>query len=395
MKQMTRKVNLHIVFDTNVVWSDSILDVFNNATVSLIRQHSGHQDLSVSWLLPRIARQEREYQMRRKAFAHLPAVQKLESLVGFHWGVDEAKISDTLSRRIDDELKALGVREIKIDPTATDWELIMSNSANRVAPFEHKDNSEKGFRDAVVCETLRQVLCSVNGSDQVFFVCRDELLRDAAVKAMASTGHPKSRCIQSLDDLTTEINVLASKIPDEFAQRLVDLGARYFLNEQSGDGLFYTAGVRSMIEKEFGSTISQQLERFDAPSETVSVSKPVFRQKKHQTVYFTSSVTLTFQETSPNKAPESTTSYQFQPSYTLLRLLNEHPAKFKNELKLYDELKSYANHASPDRSTYDTWRMLLLGQSRVSFEVEWSVSVNRREQLSRAKVERILASPDS
>lgn len=387
---MTRKANLHVVFDTNVVWSDSILDLFSNATVNLIRQHSRHQDVAINWVLPRVARQEREYQMRRKALSHLPAVQKLESLVGFNWGVDEAKISDALCKRIDDELKSLGVREMKIDPSVTDWDSIMSDSANRIAPFEHKDNGEKGFRDALICESLRQLLSTANRSDQVFFVSSDTILRTAALEVMASVGHPKSRCVQSLDDLTTEINVLVSKIPDEFAQRLVELGAKFFINEQSNEGLFYTENIRSLIDKEFASVISSKKAELESPTETISVSKPVFQQKVRQRVHFTTSVTLTFEENKAQKT-EDALIYQSKPSPRLFELLREHPEKFKNELRLYTDVKDLFHRTLSDRNPLNAWQVLWPEQRRTSFEVEWSVSVNNKEQLSRAKVDRIMA----
>lgn len=394
MKQVTRKANLHVVFDTNVIWSDSILDLFSNATVSLIRQHSGHQDLAINWVLPRVARQEREYQMRRKALSHLPAVQKLESLVGFNWGVDEAKISDALCKRIDDELKSLGVWEMKIDPSATDWDSIMSDSANRIAPFEHKDNGEKGFRDALICESLRQMLSAANRSDQVFFVSNDTILQAAALKIMASVGHPKSRCVQTLDDLRTEINVLVSKIPDEFAQRLVELGAKFFIDEHAKEGLYYTESIRSLIEKEFATVISNLKADLESPTETISISKPVFRQKVRQRVHFTTSVTFTFEENRSDKS-EDAIDYQAQANSRLLNLLSHNPEKFKNEIRLYNDAKALLHRTLSDRPPMITWISPWPERRSTSFHVEWSVSVNNKEQLSRAKVDRIMAASDT
>ncbi|MFY4027116.1 PIN domain-containing protein [Achromobacter xylosoxidans] len=395
MKQVTRKANLHVVFDTNVIWSDSILDLFSNVTVSLIRQHSGHQDVAINWVLPRVARQEREYQMRRKALSHLPAVQKLESLVGFNWGVDEAKIADALCKRIDDELKSLGVREMKIDPSATDWDSIMSDSANRIAPFEHKDNGEKGFRDALICESLRQMLSAANRSDQVFFVSNDTILQAAALKIMALVGHPKSRCVQTLDDLRTEINVLVSKIPDEFAQRLVELGAKFFINEQSNEGLFYAENIRSLIEKEFATVIDSLMAELESPTETISISKPVFRQKVRQRVHFTTSVTLTFEENRTDKSKDSIEDYQAEANSRLLDLLSQNPEKFKAELRLYNDAKALLHRTRSNRAPLITWKSLWPERRKASFDVEWSVSVNNKQQLSRAKVDRIMAASDT
>lgn len=390
MAQLPRKVNLHVVFDTNVIWSDSILEVFNNATITLIRKHSGHQDLSIQWTLPRIARQEREYQMRRKALECIPSVQKLEALVGFNWGVDKARIADALKKRIDEELSSLGVREYAIDPAEADWELIMANSANRVAPFEHKDGGEKGFRDALICETLRQILASINKGDHLLFVSSDAILQNAALASIASNGHTKARCVRSIDDLTTEINVLVSKIPDEFAQRLVEHGAKFFFDEQAETGLYVSANVRSMIDKTFASDIAKLAEGISDWSESVSVAKPIFRQKIRQRVHFTSTVTLTFQG---REFEKERSIYYFSPENdsAIGQLLADNPEKLKTEARLFHNLRAFFNDKLPPRTSEDrnVWHFDLFPRRRISVDVNWSVSVNNKEKLGRAKIDSI------
>ena len=64
-----------------------------------------------------------------------------------------------------------------------DWAAIVESAVWRRPPFtfDAKDkNNEKGFRDAVILETLAHLCQSTPTDKTVIFVCNDDLLRTTA-----------------------------------------------------------------------------------------------------------------------------------------------------------------------------------------------------------------------
>jgi predicted nucleic acid-binding protein len=75
---------LHVVFDTNSLFTQVASDLVKNEIKKLILNHKNYPDLKIKWYLPELVVGERKYQMKNKAIDLLPNLHKLEKLMGIH-----------------------------------------------------------------------------------------------------------------------------------------------------------------------------------------------------------------------------------------------------------------------------------------------------------------------
>src|SRR5204862_86291 len=133
-----------------------------------------HPDIQIRWYLPHVVRCEREFQMRENGVALLPAVQKIERVLGHNLNITESVIVSQIEQLISKQLGDVGIEVLKLDIDKVDWSRVIDDSVYRLPPFE-KGDKEKGFRDLVVLETVLQL---VETSPTTPRVCRIALVTD-------------------------------------------------------------------------------------------------------------------------------------------------------------------------------------------------------------------------
>ena len=75
-----QRPQLRVVFDTNILFTDSASDLVRQEAVNLIKE-STFPDLEIQWYLPEMVRHERQYQMQKRALELLPPIAKVERLL--------------------------------------------------------------------------------------------------------------------------------------------------------------------------------------------------------------------------------------------------------------------------------------------------------------------------
>ena len=75
-------LELEVVFDTNALYTGSASHFLRKEVSDLIDQNSNVPDLTIRWTVPEVVRHERQFQMLEKGYEMLPAIQRLERLLG-------------------------------------------------------------------------------------------------------------------------------------------------------------------------------------------------------------------------------------------------------------------------------------------------------------------------
>src|SRR5579859_1226277 len=86
---------LKVVFDTNILITDSASDLVRQEAVNLIKE-SKFPDLEIQWYLPEMVRHERQYQMQKRALALLPHIAKVERLLGHNLAINDQLLVDSV-----------------------------------------------------------------------------------------------------------------------------------------------------------------------------------------------------------------------------------------------------------------------------------------------------------
>lgn len=210
----SRKKALYVVFDTNAIFTKSGDDIVNSTASSLIADHSNHGDLQIFWILPYIVRAEREYQMRQSYMQHVETSRRVAKFLSETWDISPERVSSAISQSIDRQLLRLNIKVVKPNIENIDWGSVIDAAVFRLPPFEHGPR-EKGFRDAVVCETFLQIASSLTGRDTALLITDDRLATQAVKQRLTN-----ARVLTDLNALREEIMLRVSHIDAETAAEI-------------------------------------------------------------------------------------------------------------------------------------------------------------------------------
>ncbi len=254
--QKRRKIPiLKIVIDTNQLFTESASDLLNINARQAIEGSRRHSDLQIEWYIPEIVRQEREYRMNEAAESIMPYINKLERLLSHRLGIDRDILRERVHAIIDKQISELGLKPLSLDVSKVDWKKVMSDSVFRQAPFS-PGKTEKGFRDAIICECFYQLLES---SPKKSNICRVALLSNDGPLSEAvdkkTTSYNNVRILKSFEDVQNLINTLVSSATEEFINRIREDARKYFFSQDEKAGLYYSANIKNRIETEYGDKI--------------------------------------------------------------------------------------------------------------------------------------------
>ncbi len=120
-----RAPELKVVFDSSALYTGTASDLMNGEVVQLIRDHSNHPDLTLTWCLPEIVMHERRFQMRRRGLDLLPSIEKLEKLLGHNLNVSESIIEMRVKETIERQIQEHSLNLVQLAVNEVDWARLM------------------------------------------------------------------------------------------------------------------------------------------------------------------------------------------------------------------------------------------------------------------------------
>ena len=120
---MTRKwktrPELKVLFDTSILFTQIAYDLTRPGVRQLIEENSSHPDLALSWYLPRVVVDERQYQMQQRALALLPNLEKLERLLGHKLNITPDILATRVEAAINDQIEKMSITVLDLDTNPT------------------------------------------------------------------------------------------------------------------------------------------------------------------------------------------------------------------------------------------------------------------------------------
>lgn len=307
--------------------------------------------------------------MEKAALQLLPPLNKLEKLLGHGLGISEPILKQRVSDAISKHLTTLNLNVVEIEPTKVDWSRIIHNSAYRLPPFEHGEK-EKGFRDAMIIESLRQL---IDQSPVTPSVCRivlvteDKLLRQAAEEI--ASGVQNVRIVQDLEELKGLINTLVSEVGEDFISELTPKAQAIFFIKEDKSTLYYKDEIRKKINDQFSAELASMPDGVtELESNTWFVGKPRFVKKSGQRIFWVNRIEATFN------------GYRDDPN-TSSRNYDDGLLGLRQSQGGLASLAGIINTAGSEKT-------LIREYSKV-FDIDWSVTLGQHKKFSTPKVEEI------
>jgi len=294
MTKKKKKPELKIVFDTNVIFSGTASYLINKNTSDFITNNTDFTDLNISWYLPDIVIKERVFQMTNKGNELLLSVNKLEKLLGHNLNITEEIIIERVRRTIENQLTEHSLNKIDLNINNVNWDRIITNSVNRIAPFENSQK-EKGFRDALILEALEQLVINSPKTPKICkiaFICDDTLLNEAARERLKE--YTNIRFLSNLTSLKGLINVLVSEIEENIIDEISQTASEMFFIPQDETTIYYKEKIGDRIKELYNSQLHDFPDKITTKIElgTWYISPVNFIKKIKQRIWLSSQVEI-------------------------------------------------------------------------------------------------------
>ncbi|MFT4511297.1 PIN domain-containing protein [Caballeronia sp. 15711] len=408
MPPRKKRKTLHVLFDTNAIFADSFEHVISRKAAAAITDHSKHGDLDIVWIIPEVVRLEREYQMRDKFRHVLTPTKQAEQLFGANWEISQETIDASIASRIDQQLAAYKISVRACNAALVDLNKITHDAAFRVPPFE-PGPTEKGFRDAILCETFYQLAKSLSGNETAVLVSDDK-----RVQLAVSARMPTARVLENIEGLRDEINLRVGNVDAQTASLIENKASKLmfdFSNVDDQTALWSRENLHTRIWAKYQQEINELWDNSNA-SATENFLAPTRLVKKEGTrVFFSTLYTANGQATvwvpdpSPSKPPIAggmfglgNQSDSMNDDYRRLSaLVNANPVADSTHLTSYygnDSGKALMTPLTTAVATLLTapqhgkWVTVPVPAANVS--ILWSATLSKQMRLTRAKVDDFL-----
>lgn len=306
MTKKKKKNELRVIFDTSVIFTGSASDLFKKEILDIIETYSKLPDLEIRWHLPEIVVEERRFQMNKKGKELLPAIQKLEKLLGHNLNITEEIIQLRINETINKQLDKYKICEINIDTNVIDWHLLIKKSVNRLPPFEDGEK-EKGFRDALIVECIHQLIDDSPSSPNICrlsFLSNDILLIDAAKERFSQVNN--LRICSSTEELISLINILTSEIKEELINSISVNASKLFFTKGDLSTLYLKEDLPNLIREKFSKELKSLPENADRREDGQWwIYNPGFVKKISQRVFWKTIIEIDFKTYKKTPAPST------------------------------------------------------------------------------------------
>ena len=260
-------VPVHIIVpDTNILWDKDKKNPVSPDFTAFWARNIPLIHLSLA--VPEVVFGELQFQQATSAIkcAKLIAAQIKDlseiSLSTYSIRLDHQKIKKQVGNKLEKWIKSLDGTVVKTPVALIDWVQLIQDAIWRDPPFgnDPKDpDNEKGFRDALILETLISVCDDNKGTTKnVVFLSQDVLLRTSAERRLK---HNKMMItFESLSDFESYIKLNQQELTNKFVKSIQTHARSKFYTVGDSTTIYYRDKIRKAISEKFAVELAASTE---------------------------------------------------------------------------------------------------------------------------------------
>lgn len=262
------KLNKYIVVvDTNILFHEDKSYPVNPEFDTFWEKHKLLVDIEL--YIPEVVRGELLFQQTQSANKLFDKVKldliKGSSIIGKNITIKTTfdSIKSNVEAKIDRWIARFKAKVIKTPYLNIDrWEEMVRKSIWRTPPFEIDPNVnkkedrkfEKGFRDALIYETLLWIIKSEDSDVNIVFITADKLLFNTAKAAMGN--NVKYSCFESLNEFSSHIRMLLEEKDKSFVDAIHQKATKKFFDNDDQESLYYKFNIEHQLDDKFNVYLS-------------------------------------------------------------------------------------------------------------------------------------------
>lgn len=271
-----------VVPDTNILWDEDKKNTVSPAFDEFWKESAPLIRLSLT--VPEVVFGELHFQQTTSAIKLAKNIsQQIADLSGitstkYDARLDPQKIRKQVGDKVQKWVKGLKGSIAKTPVDSVDWARVVQDAIWRNEPFTYdpkdKDkDKEKGFRDALILETVVKVCEENKGTtNNVVFLCNDFLLKTAAEKRLKH--NPKVLIFESLPEFGAYIKLTQQKLTDKFVKSIQNHARSWFFTANDATTIWYRDRIRKTIRNEFSDRLAAEFESLSNATGLLGVPVP-------------------------------------------------------------------------------------------------------------------------
>jgi hypothetical protein len=246
-----------LVVDTSELWQEVKNEVVSEIFEKFWDEHGDKYTLELN--IPEVVKGEIVFQHTTSALKALDrANNQFENMSRaankkYQHSITPSKIKKDVELKVSRWLKSKNsiIVDTPIDDIA--WSELIEKSIWRRKPFTEDHNTEKGFRDSLILETLKSI-SNKNTSSDIAFVTRDKLLRESAIEEFK--GNKKVACFESIEQFSSYLKLMDEKLTADFIKSIQKRAREKFHDASTHTGLLLNEGIIRFIKDNFSTLFS-------------------------------------------------------------------------------------------------------------------------------------------
>jgi len=253
-----------VAVDTNALYPKDVTNIVGPKFLDLWKECAALAQLHL--VIPEVVRGERLYQLTVVAQQAIDSAARSFERLSKVSGCAAPKTPEleaakkAIEKRFDEWVKEFDVQVAPVPYNKIYWQQVVSDAIWRVKPFtppaDEKD-SEKGFRDCLILETVAE-LVHLTTTEQVVFISKDSLLREAAVGRFAAK---RLAAYEDLAGFASYLKLARDKVNQAFAQAVLQKVPRVFYAPDDPQCIYNKFGVGARIVQQFSALLDFLVEK--------------------------------------------------------------------------------------------------------------------------------------
>lgn len=275
-----------VFVDTNILWTEDKKLSVSNEFDELWKMTSTLSQMTLA--VPEVVLGELHFQQTtsaRKIFETISTMSNdLSGITAakYPFKSSVARIKKQVDVKLNKWLKSRGAIVVSTPVLTINWQALIDSSIWRIAPFEFHSKSkepktEKGFRDALILETVAHACMQAKPSDCVIFICNDHLLQAAANTRLKTLNN--FSCFESLADFASHVKLTKENLTTEFVKLIANHARKKFYVAGDQNCVYFKNDIQQRIRHEFASGLVVQN---DSDTASTSNIKPFELQIVHE-----------------------------------------------------------------------------------------------------------------
>jgi hypothetical protein len=242
-----------VVVDTNILWAEDKAPPVTPEFDEFWKLHVEIVELDL--VVPTVVRGELLYQQTTaalKALAkveeHLGRISAITAVTHPH-KLSSSRLEAQIAAKIDKWLRQKKARLVEVPYTTVDWPAVVETAVWRRPPFTadaKNPEAEKGFRDALILESVAAFVAGETRTVRVAFACADKVLREAAGTRIVD---PRFACYESLSSLSSFLKLTHERLTDTFIKGILRRATKKFFTADDPACLYVKEKIGEKIHE--------------------------------------------------------------------------------------------------------------------------------------------------